>query len=332
MPAEPTPLLQPRGPRQYLRLYASGIAMGTADLVPGVSGGTMALILGIYRALLEAIQSVNGRNLRALFGGRFADLLREFPWRFLLALGLGILSAVFALANVLGELLETRPTFLYAVFAGMIIASIIAIGARVRWGLLPALACAISAVAAFAIVGAPALQNADHSLPNIFFSGMLAICAMILPGISGSFILLILGQYEHVLGLVRGLDILPLAVFGLGCALGLALFSRLLSWLLRRYEQTTMAVLAGFMLGSLRLIAAKILACGRARWLTSECEAVAEGTVVAGAQQAAAFGAGEWLLALALMLAGLLLVSALDQLAAGDNPLWRRLRDIVSFQ
>ena len=324
MSAKPAPLLQPRGLRQYLRIYASGIAMGAADLVPGVSGGTMALILGIYRALLEAIQSVNWRNFRALIGGRFGELRREFPWRFLLALGLGLVSAALLLANLLGEWLERQPTLLYSAFAGMILASLLAIAGRVRWRPLPLLAGAISAVAAFIIVGAPALQNADHSLPALFGSGMLAICAMILPGISGAFILLILGQYEYVLAALRGLELLKLAVFGLGCALGLALFSRLLSWLLRRYEQTTMAVLAGFMLGSLRLIADKIQTCARPRWLTSECEALAEGVVVDGAEQAAAFGAGEWLLALALLLAGLLLVSALDQLAAGDNPLLRR--------
>ena len=106
-----SPLLHPCGVRQYLRLFGSGIAMGTADLVPGVSGGTMALILGIYRALLEAIKSVNLRNLRTLASGRIGQLLSDFPWRFLLALGLGLVSAVLLLANLLGELLENRPTF-----------------------------------------------------------------------------------------------------------------------------------------------------------------------------------------------------------------------------
>lgn len=304
MRKDQSPLLHPRGLRQYLRLYGSGIAMGAADLVPGVSGGTMALILGIYRALLEAIKSVNLYHLSSLVSGRIRQLLREFPWRFLLALGLGILTAVFLLANLLGELLENRPTFLYAVFAGMIVASILAIAARVRWGSPQAVALVGSALAAYIIVAAPQLQQADHSLPTLFFSGMLAICAMILPGISGSFILLILGQYEHVLGLVRNLDLLPLVVFAIGCGLGLMLFSRLLSWLLRRYEQTTMALLAGFMLGSLRLI-------------------VREAS--AGIDLLPRYELPEQALTLALLLGGLLLVSALDQLAAGDNPLLRRV-------
>ena len=186
----------------------------------------------------------------------------------------------------------------------MIVASILAIAARVRWGVPQALALVGSALAAFVIVAAPQLQEADHSLPTLFFSGMLAICAMILPGISGSFILLILGQYEHVLGLVRGLDLLPLAVFALGCGLGLVLFSRLLSWLLHRYEQTTMAILAGFMLGSLRLI-------------------VMEAS--AGIDVLPRYELPEQALTLALLLGGVLLVSALDQLAAGDNPLLRRV-------
>ena len=244
-----SPLLHPRGVRQYLRLYGSGIAVGAADLVPGVSGGTMALILGIYRALLEAIKSVNLRNLRMFASGRIRQLLSDFPWRFLLALGLGLITAVLLLANLLGELLENRPTFLYAAFAGMIVASILAIAARVRWGVPQALALVGSALAAFVIVAAPQLQEADHSLPTLFFSGMLAICAMILPGISGSFILLILGQYEYVLDLVRGLDLLPLAIFALGCGLGLMLFSRFLSWLLRRYEQNDDGHIGGFYAG-----------------------------------------------------------------------------------
>ena len=304
MQTEPPPLFHPRGPAQYLRLYGSGIAMGAADLVPGVSGGTMALILGIYRTLLEAIKSVNLYHLRALLGGQISQLLREFPWRFLLTLGLGMLSAVFLLANLLGELLEKRPTFLYAFFAGMIIASILAIVARVRWGAPQAAALALSALVAYVIVAAPQLQEADHSLPTIFFSGMLAICAMILPGISGSFILLILGQYEHVLGLVRQLDLIPLTVFAVGCGLGLLLFSRLLSWLLRRYEQTTMALLAGFMLGSLRLILRE---------------------ASAGVEILPRFELPEQALVLALLLAGLLLVSTLDHLAAGGNPLLQRV-------
>ena len=299
-----SPLLHPRGVRQYLRLFGSGIAMGAADLVPGVSGGTMALILGIYRALLEAIKSVNLRNLRTLASGRIGQLLSDFPWRFLLTLGLGLITAVLLLANLLGELLKNRPTFLYAAFAGMIVASILAIAARVRWGVPQALALVGSALAAFVIVAAPQLQEADHSLPTLFFSGMLAICAMILPGISGSFILLILGQYEYVLDLVRGLDLLPLAIFALGCGLGLMIFSRFLSWLLRRYEQTTMAVLAGFMLGSLRLIAMK---------------------ASAGIDALPRYELPEQALTLALLLGGLLLVSALDQLAAGDNLLLRRV-------
>ena len=304
MQTESPPLLNPRGIAQYLRLYGSGIAMGAADLVPGVSGGTMALILGIYRALLEAIKSVNLHHLRILLGGRIGQLLREFPWRFLLALGLGILSAVFLLANVLGELLENRPTFLYAFFAGMIIASILAITARVRWGATQAAALVLSTLVAYVIVAAPQLQEADHSLPTIFLSGMLAICAMILPGISGSFILLILGQYEHVLGLVRSLDLFPLAVFAVGCGLGLVLFSRLLSWLLRHYEQTTMALLAGFMLGSLRLI-------------------IREAST--GIEILPRYELPEQALTYALLLAGLLLVSTLDHLAAGENPLLRRV-------
>ena len=305
---EQSPLLNPRGFSQYLRLYLSGIAMGAADLVPGVSGGTMALILGIYRALLEAIRSVNLRNLGILARGRIGQLLREFPWRFLVALGLGILSAVLLLANLLGELLENQPTYLYTFFFGMIVASTLSIAARVRWGAPQGFALVVSALVAYVVVGAPELQNVDHGPPTIFFSGMLAICAMILPGISGSFILLILGQYEHILGLVRNLELQPLAIFALGCGLGLVLFSRLLSWLLRHHEQTTMAILAGFILGSLQLIVSK---------------------ASAGIEVLPRYEISEQLLTLALLLGGLLLVSALDQMATGSNPLmgWLRWRN-----
>ena len=278
--------------------------MGSADLVPGVSGGTMALILGIYRAWLEAIKTINLRNLRILLRGKLGQLLAEFPWRFLLTLGLGILTAALLLANLLGDLLEDRPTYLYATFAGMIIASILNIGMRVRWRWGQVLAFCAAALAAYFIVGAPELQGADHGLPTLFLSGMLAICAMILPGISGSFILLVLGQYQYVLSLVRGLEIGPLGVFTAGCALGLVSFSRLLSWLLSRYEQVTMATLAGFMLGSLRLIAQK----------------ASDGVALLPRYQLS-----EQALTLLLVVGGFLLVSTLDQLASGENPLWRRL-------
>jgi putative membrane protein len=315
---EQTDFSRPRTARQYLRLYLTGFAMGAADIVPGVSGGTMAFILGIYETLIEAIKSFNLTALRLALGIKIRALLEHIPFGFLIALGLGILSAILALSNLLGNALETHAEFVFAFFGGLVLASIISIGAKIRWNAVNLVTVVVFAVAAFVLVGLNPMQNADHSPLVLFFSGMIAIVAMILPGISGSFILLLLGQYKFVLDAVRGLDIVSIAAVGVGCVVGIVGFSRILSWLLKNYEQVTIAALVGFMIGSLRKI-----------W-----EGTPEGeTPINGMSVVFQHSTGEIAFALALFVFGFVLVSLLDHLQSGSNPLigifWRRPRPAV---
>lgn len=292
----------PRTPAEYLRIYLTGFAMGSADIVPGVSGGTIAFISGIYSTLLNAIKSFNVEAIRLGLRGKLRELFEHIPVRFLVTLLLGIGTAILLLANALGRALEDAPTFVFAFFGGLIVASIVAILPKVRWEALSVVAYSVAAVFAFFLVGLNPLEDADHSLPVLFFSGMVAICAMILPGISGSFLLLILGQYQFILGAVRSFDFISVAAVGVGAMVGLLGFTRFLSWLLKHHESVTIAALVGFMLGSLRKI-----------WDES----------VAGLAKVPEFGAGEAALLVALIVIGFLLVSVLDHLQNGENPLLR---------
>ena len=296
-------LSRPRTPRQFLRLFLTGFAMGSADIVPGVSGGTMAFILGIYETLLDAIKSFNITAIRLALSLKLRALFDHVPFGFLIALGLGILAAIFTLSNALGIALEQYPTFVFAFFGGLVLASIVAVGSKLNYTPSVIVRMVVFTVAAFIIVGLNPMENSDHSPVVLFVSGMIAIMAMILPGISGSFILLILGQYQFVLGAVRSLDIVSLVSLAAGCVVGIVGFSRILSWLLKRYEQVTIAALVGFMIGSLRTI-----------WDRS----------VGGIETLPSFGAPEIALAIGLLVFGFLFVSLLDHLQSGTNPVYAR--------
>jgi len=247
-------------------IYIKGLLMGSADIVPGVSGGTVALIVGIYERLVTAISHFDGQLLKLLAGKQWRQAAERIDFRFLATLGAGVLSGVAALATLMHHLLEHQRSPTLAVFFGLILASALLVGKMVkpansqRAGLCLALAIA-GAAFAYWLVGLKAVQASDN-LGYFFLCGMVAICAMILPGISGAFILLILGAYESVTKIIKDLTHLEftaealttLAVFAAGCAVGLIGFSKLLRWLLEHYHDLTMAVLCGFMLGSLRKI------------------------------------------------------------------------------
>ncbi|MBZ0304251.1 MAG: DUF368 domain-containing protein [Anaerolineae bacterium] len=312
----------PRTPRDYLRLFSTGFAMGSADLVPGVSGGTMAFILGVYEDLLNGIKSFNLKAIKLALALRLKELLAHIPLRFLIALGLGIGTAVLTLSNFLSSTLAdpTGRVFLFAFFFGLVIASVVAVGGKVKWSPLTLVALVVGAVVAFAIVNlTPA--SAESTPLNLFVAGMIAICAMILPGISGSFILLIMGHYDNVLSAVSNREILTLVVVAAGCAVGIVIFSRVLSWLLKRYYQLTVALLVGFMIGSLwkvwpwkECIVSDVDRHGDFRCLQEANLLPQDGSQIA--------------IAIGLLLAGFLLVSVLDHLQSGGNPLfslfWRR--------
>lgn len=243
-----------------------GFLMGGADIIPGVSGGTVALILGIYDRLVTAISHFDAHLLRLLSQRKLRDAAHHIDLRFLIALGFGILVGIVSLASVMLYLLSEKRGYTLAAFMGLILASSLIVARNVRpntqadfWRCL--LLGLLAAVFAYWLVGLDQFGESD-SLPYYFLCGMVAICAMILPGISGAYILLLLGAYPTIADLIHRLpkldvvarDLQIFVVFALGCAVGIISFSKLLSWLLKHARMTTMAVLCGFMFGSLRLM------------------------------------------------------------------------------
>ncbi len=240
--------------RDYLLLTAKGFCMGAADVVPGVSGGTMAFILGIYEELINAIRSFDLESLKLMATLRIRDLLNRTKWPFLLALGCGILLAIFSLSKVLSWLLENRPVLIWSFFLGLILASVLTVVKRVKiWKPLTWCSLLGGLVGIYVLVGL--MPGATPNDPwFLFISGAVAICAMILPGISGSFILVLMGKYQYILNAVNERNLLVLLIVAAGACVGLALFSRLLGWLLTKYHDYMVAFLTGLMLGSLRKI------------------------------------------------------------------------------
>lgn len=239
---------------EYFWLWLKGLSMGAADVVPGVSGGTMAFVLGIYEELIGAIRSFDGRFIRLAASFRFREALERVRWDFLAVLGAGILCAVFLMARVVSWLLHNHPVPLWSFFFGLIAASLFTVGRRIE-SLRPGIGAGIflGTVFTYALVGMVPVETPATPW-FLFLSGAVAICAMILPGISGAFILVLLGKYLYVLDAVNNRDFVTLALVSGGAVVGLLCFARLLGWLFRRYHDMTMAVLTGLMLGSLRRI------------------------------------------------------------------------------
>lgn len=235
-------------------LWGKGFCMGVADVIPGVSGGTMALILGIYSDLIRAIRSFDWEALRLLKSGKFSLFSQHVHWRFLLVLGLGVLFAIFSMSRAVSWLLVNMPVFVWSFFFGLIVASVFRVGRDVgRWTAGAVLCLAAGAAGAFFLAGNVAL-NSPEGPAFLFVCGALAACAMILPGISGAFILVLLGRYHFVLEAVNQRDLAVLAVVAAGVCFGLVLFSRFLGWLLDNYYPFVLAGLTGLMLGSLRKV------------------------------------------------------------------------------
>ena len=298
----------------YLGITARGFCMGVADVVPGVSGGTMAFILGVYEELLDAVHAVNARLLRSLFSFRFKEVVDRFPYRFVIALVTGIMVAIFSLARFFAWALAHHPVFVWAFFFGLVLASIFTVRRKVTtWTAKEALAVLLAAAAAFVLVGAVPVETTSAAW-FVFLSGTIAICAMILPGISGSFILVIMGKYEYMLHAVVARDFLPIIIFGCGGILGLIFFARVLRWLLHRYHDLTVAALIGLMAGSLRKI-----------WPwkeTVETFTDRQGVVKPLIQQNVLPGSvsEEVLLATALSITGCAIVLLIERLAARRSP------------
>lgn len=239
--------------KNALMLYAKGMAMGAADVVPGVSGGTVAFITGIYDELLRSIGAVPSA-IGPLLRGRVHEAWRIANANFLLVLFAGILTSVLSLAKLITYLLEQHPIPVWSFFFGLILVSVHLVGKEIQRRNLSRLAslCLGIGFAYWITVAAPVQWSASGI--SLFFAGAIAICAMILPGISGSFILVLLGLYPVVLGAVKALDLGIMLTFAAGCLVGLLSFARLLSWVLRRWRDLTLAFLTGLMLGSLNKV------------------------------------------------------------------------------
>lgn len=239
-----------RSLKDCLGISGVGIAMGAADVVPGVSGGTMAFILGIYEELLGTIKRFNLEFLKLVFSFKIKAAMEHINWKFLLSLATGLAISILSLARLVTWLYEHHQSNLFAFFFGLILGSILIIASHVKWNVTSLLSLVAGTVIAYLIVRLVPVQMPRDPL-TIFWCGAVAIMAMILPGISGSFILLILGQYHYIMSAVKGLDVITLLPFAAGCATGLLGFSHVLSWLLARYHQVMISFLTGFMVGSL---------------------------------------------------------------------------------
>ncbi len=294
--------------KEYIRIYFTGVIMGAADVVPGVSGGTMAFILGIYEELIESIRSFTAPaaiKLGVTFQVKKA--YQTLPWPFLLALGLGVLTSIATLSSQIKYLLENQPVLIWAFFFGLVLASIFAVFPKVRkWNAAAIVSALVGTALGWIVVGLPLLANPPDSYLYLALCGALAICAMILPGISGSFILVLLGKYKMVLDAVHNLksgieigeNLTILIIFCIGIVIGISSFVRLLSWLFKHFHDITVAVLIGFMVGSLRKV-----------WPWKESLADDAGNVMPTVFN------GEFYGAIGLALAGFILVITLEQIA-----------------
>ena len=248
-----------KGLIKYITVAVKGACMGAADVIPGVSGGTIAFIMGIYDEFVGSLASINTEAVKLLFKGRFKEFWKHINGSFLLSIVIGIGISVVCLASIMQYLLANKPIQTWAFFFGLIVASSIFIirgisGWKIREGLFLVFGILLGIV----ICTLSPTQTPD-GLWFIFISGAIAICAMILPGISGSFILLILGKYQYIMGVISdlvsgvniGQNLLIIGTFGIGAVIGILSFSKFLHWLLARWQKETMIVLAGFIIGSL---------------------------------------------------------------------------------
>ena len=240
--------------KDYAVLTLKGMAMGAADVVPGVSGGTIAFIAGIYDELINSIKSINMHSLKLLFTGKIAAFWKAVNGNFLFALLLGIAISVFSLAKLITYLLLNEPVLVWSFFFGLVLASTWFVTKDIKGWNWKTVAGFVggAVIASYITVATPA--ETSTNLMFIFLCGAIAICAMILPGISGSFILVLLGKYFYVMEAVKTLDLVVLGVFAFGAALGITSFSRVLSYALKNFRNITLSVLSGFMLGSLNKV------------------------------------------------------------------------------
>ena len=257
--------------KEIILIFLKGLFMGSADIVPGVSGGTIALITGIYERLISAISSIRFSFLKPLLKANFSEfkekLIDEIDFELFIPLILGIGIAFITLAKVISYLLDTQTAYTFSFFLGLILASAYILYTKLEnFNIKLIVISLIGIILSYIFVGLNPIA-ANHSLIVIFISGLIAICAMILPGISGSFLLLLLGQYQYMLNALNSRNLVEIFVFGIGAVIGILGFSKLLNYLLERYESATMAFLIGIMVGTLRLPVMKITSTIQGSWI-----------------------------------------------------------------
>lgn len=257
--------------REFFTILIKGLCMGSADIVPGVSGGTIALITGIYERLVHAISSINFTFVKPLLKGDFkgfkSRLLYEIDFALFVPLILGIVIAFLTLAKVINYLLIYQTAYIFSFFLGLILASSYILYTKLdNLDFRLIIVTVIGIVLSYIFVGLNPIQ-ANHSLPVLFISGIIAICAMILPGISGSFLLLLLGQYQYMLNSLISLNFAEIITFVVGAIIGILGFSKILNYLLENHETVTMAFLIGVMIGTLRLPFDKITSTLTGSWI-----------------------------------------------------------------
>lgn len=242
--------------KNYYILFLKGIGVGIANIIPGVSGGTIALITGIFENIIDSIKSFDLQAIKFLFTGKLKQFIEHTNLYFLMAVFGGAFSGIFALSFVLGSLFENYPKFVWAFFFGLILASVYFVSKKIKkWNFSVIISLLIGTLIAVLIINVfdPAEQNSSYLY--LFICGIVATCSMILPGLSGSFILILMGNYELVMiHSVKNLDLHVLAPLMIGAGFGLIAFSHVLSWVFKKFKKQTIAMLSGFIMGSLTLL------------------------------------------------------------------------------
>jgi len=296
---------------QFLQQFFKGIAMGAANVIPGVSGGTIALITGIFERLINAIKSFNFTALKLLFKGKLKAFAKHTDLGFLFALGSGVVISIISLARVLDYLFTNYPVHVWAFFFGLILASVYFVGKTInKWNFAVILFFIIGTGIAIGItLLRPASEN--DSFIYLILSGVAAVCSMILPGLSGSFILILMGNYKLVaIDAINNANLavlLPVAIGGIG---GLIFFSHLLSWVYKKYRNQTIAILTGFILGSLGIIWP---------WKTTITEKFGDKVKITGYNWEFPEINSEFFIALGFILAGIIIISLIEILANSNS-------------
>lgn len=296
---------------KYLGWFLKGIAMGAANVIPGVSGGTIAFVTGIYERFINALKSIDLTALKLLFSFKIKDLLERVDAIFLIFILAGVGLSILSLANILERSFLHYETLTLAFFFGLILASILGVGRQITSWSLKVLVVLFMGVAVAVFIAFLPPAESSTSIWYMLLCGVVAVCSMILPGLSGSYILLLMGNYLVVLQAISNLDLPILIPLGLGCVAGLAIFSRLLSYLFANFKDLTISILTGFVVGSLLIIWP---------WKETHYQQITEEKVKAvGYDWQLPTLDTEFVMALGLMVIGFFLVYGMEKVAASKN-------------